>query len=304
MRIEGGFRRSVVVRSAFYTTPVLLVAVVGLLYLSSGTESSNLETGSVQVVGSETMRPVVTACAEEFMARNPQADIVVQGGGSGDGIAALLHGVVDLGMTSRDLSSRERDYAASQGIEISAVGLALDGITVVVNRANAVAALDLAQLRDIFAGSIRDWRELGGAAGEIVVLGRAGTSGTASLFAERVLGGDPYAPSVQHLPTNEAIVAEVAAEPRAIGFTDLGAFRRAGEQVKAVALRTDAQPEPVSPTPDAIRSGSYPLARTLYLSAAGEPSGTVKAFLDFCSGASGQALLQRAGYVGIGPAVQ
>jgi phosphate transport system substrate-binding protein len=140
MQMQGGWRRSVVVRSAFYTTPVLLVAIVGLLYLGSGTQSSNLQTGSVQVVGSETMRPVVTACAEEFMARNPQADIVVKGGGSGDGIAAVLHGVVDLGMTSRDLSSRERDYAASRGIEISAVGLALDGITVVVNRANAVAA--------------------------------------------------------------------------------------------------------------------------------------------------------------------
>ena len=60
-------------------------------------------TGSVQVTGSESMRLVVAACAEEFMAKNPKADIVVKGGGSGDGVAAILHGIADIGMTSRDL---------------------------------------------------------------------------------------------------------------------------------------------------------------------------------------------------------
>ena len=69
----------------------------------------------MQIVGSETMRPVVTACAEEFMTRNPQADIIVKGGGSGDGIAALLHGIVDIGMTSRDLSQPRTRLRRLQG---------------------------------------------------------------------------------------------------------------------------------------------------------------------------------------------
>jgi phosphate transport system substrate-binding protein len=290
-----------VVRLVLYATPLCVAAVAVALSLSRARESSALHDDSVQIVGSETIRPVVAACAEEFMTRNPQADIVVRGGGSGDGIAALLHGIVDIGMTSRHLSSREREYAVANGIDVSVFELALDGITVIVNRANTVPALDLGQLRSIFAGRIRNWRELGGAAVDILVFARAAGSGTASLFGERVLGDDSYADSTLYLPTNEAIAAEVAALPGAIGYSSLGAMRRAGDQIKVVALRADAHSVPVSPTSDTVRSGSYPLTRTLYLSAAGEPSGTVKAFLDFCSSASGQTLLQRAGYVGIEP---
>jgi phosphate transport system substrate-binding protein len=296
-----GARRDGIVRLALYATGACLAALAGLLYTGRAAESSAPHTGSVQIVGSETIRPVVAACAEEFMTRNPHADIVVKGGGSGDGISALLHGIVDIGMTSRDLSSRERDYANSRGIEISVVALALDGITVIVNSANAVAALDLDQLRSIFTGRSRNWREVGGADGEIHVFARAAGSGTAALFGERVLEGDPYGDSVQHLATNEAIVSEVAARPGALGYSSLGALKIAGDRVKAVALRTDPQSAPVSPTPEAVRSRAYPLTRTLYLSAVAQPSGTVRAFLDFCSSAGGQALLQRAGYVGIHP---
>jgi phosphate transport system substrate-binding protein len=300
----SGSERNGILRLALYATPICLAALAGLLYFTGGTKNSALQTGSVQVVGSETMRPVVTTCAADFMTRNPQADIIVRGGGSGDGIAALLHGMVDVGMTSRDLSRRERDFAVSKGIEISVSELALDGITVIVNRASAVTALNLGQLRDIFAGKIRSWRELEGGDADILAFARAAGSGTASLFDDRVLGEESYAASVQRMPTNEAIVAEVATRPGAIGYTGLGALRSAGDRVKAVALRTDSQPAPVAPTSETIQSGHYPLTRTLYFATAGKPSGTAKAFLDFCSSASGQVLLQRAGYVATTHAAQ
>ena len=123
------------------------------------------------------MRPAVTACAEDFMTKNPQADVVVRGGGSGDGVAALLHGIVDIGMTSRELSQREREYAGSKGFELSVFAMALDGITIIVNRANPVTALSIGQLQEIFSGKIRDWRELEAGEGEILPFARATGSG-------------------------------------------------------------------------------------------------------------------------------
>jgi phosphate transport system substrate-binding protein len=293
--------RDVMVRLALFAVFIALAAVAGVLYFSGGAETAG-HTGSVQVAGSETMRPVVTACAEEFMIRNPQADIIVKGGGSGDGVASLLHGLVDIGMASRDLSRRERDYAAAKRIELSAAALALDGIAIVANRANAVRALDLRQLQGIFAGKIRTWREVEGGEGEILAVARAAGSGTASLFGERVMGEEPYAASVKHLPTNEAIVAEVAARPGAIGYTGLGALRSAGDRVEVIALRNDPQATPVAAKPETVRSGAYPLTRSLYLATAGRPPGTAKAFIDFCLSPSGQALFQRAGYVAIAAA--
>jgi phosphate transport system substrate-binding protein len=283
--------------SALFAASICLAGFVGAHYFGGGPETAALRTGSVQLAGSETMRPVVTTCAEDFMTRNPQADIIVKGGGSGDGIAALLHGIVDIGMMSRELSDKEREFAVSQGIELTMNGLALDGITVIVNRAVAVADLDVGQLRSIFAGKSRNWGEFGGGDAEILPFARAAGSGTASLFGDRVLRDETYATSVQRLPTNEAIVAEVATRRGAIGYADLGASKGAGDRIKVLALRTLSESAPVSPTSDTIHSGSYPLARTLYFGTAENPSDAARAFLDFCLGANGRALLERAGYV-------
>jgi phosphate transport system substrate-binding protein len=274
-----------------------LASTAVYLYLAQPRDDGASPSGSVQVLGSESMRPAVTACAEDFMTRNPDADIIVKGGGSGDGVAALLHGLVDIGMTSRELSPRERDYAAGRGFDVSVFPMALDGVTIVVNHANPVTTLSVDQLREIFSGRIRDWRELEGFDGEIKPFARAAGSGTASLFDERALREEGYGPSVERLPTNEAIVAEVAAQPGAIGYAGLGALRVGGDRIRAVALTASAQPTPVSATPETIIAGTYPLSRKLYLATTGPPLGPAKSFIDFCLSPNGQALFQRAGYV-------
>src|SRR5262245_66659406 len=130
-------------RLALYATPILLAGVGAILYFGGAAEHAASASGSVQVVGSESMRPAVTACAEDFMTRNPQADVIVRGGGSGDGVAALLHGMIDIGMTSLELSQRERDYASSKCIELTTFALAIDALTVIVNGAKPVATLSL-----------------------------------------------------------------------------------------------------------------------------------------------------------------
>ncbi|MDQ8726621.1 phosphate ABC transporter substrate-binding protein [Bradyrhizobium sp. LHD-71] len=278
---------------------VVLAAVAALFFFLRERQAATGATGSVQVAGSETMRPVVSACAEEFMSRNPKADVIVKGGGSGDGVAAVLHGIADIGMASRDLSQRERDYAASKGIELSEFALARDGVTIIVNRASPIDALDLEQLQAIFAGSIRNWRELGGEDLEITAFARAAGSGTASLFGDRVLKDAAYAPSVTQLPTNEAIVAEVGARAGAIGYTSLGALRSARNGVKSIALRVDEQLQAATPTAEQVRSQRYPLARTLHLIGPRRSTDTASAFVAFCLSPAGQSLVRKAGYVSI-----
>jgi phosphate transport system substrate-binding protein len=282
----------------------VLVSTAVYLYFAQPHDDGASPSGSVQVLGSESMRAAVTACAEDFMTRNPDADIIVKGGGSGDGVAALLHGLVDIGMTSRELSQRERDYAGGRGFAVSVFPMALDGVTIVVNHANPVTTLSIDQLRAIFTGKIRNWRELEGFDGAIMPFARAAGSGTASLFGERALGEEEYGPAVERLATNEAIVAEVAARPGAIGYAGLGALRVGGDHIRAVALTASTQPSPVNATPETIIAGTYPLSRKLYLATAGLPLGTAKAFIEFCLSPNGQALFERVGYVSIKSAVR
>ncbi len=283
---------------------VILAGAAAYLYFGASAANLGSSVGSVQVVGSESMHPSVTACAEDFMTRNPQADVIVKGGGSGDGVAALLHGITDIAMASRELTPREREYARANSIELAVFSVAQDGISIIVNRANPVADLSLSQLRDIFAGRLRNWGDLGAPQGEIIPFARAAGSGTALMFGERILGEEPYAASVQRLPTNEAIVSNVASQRDSIGYTDLGALKHGGDRVRAIALRADDQSPPVIAAPETIVSGHYPLSRRLTLVTVGSPLGTAKAFIDFCSSATGQALFQRAGFVAAKPVVR
>ena len=164
---------------------------------------------------------------------------------------------------------------------------------------NPLRQLSLDQLRQIFTGKVRSWREFGGAQPDIVVLARMAGSGTSALFLQRVLAGEDYAESVQRMPTNTAIVAEVTNRPSAIGYSGLEAVQAARSRVKVVALQAAPQSLPVLPILETIRSGSYPLARTLHFYTAGEPSGLIKDFIDFCRSSHGQELVRKAGFIAI-----
>ena len=117
----------------------------------------------MRLQGSGTLRPLLTMSAEDFTTRRPQVDVIVQGGGSGTGIAALLHGTANIGMASRELSEKERQYADRQGLKILAFDIALEGITVVVHPQNPMEILSIEQLREIFTGVKQSWQDVGGA---------------------------------------------------------------------------------------------------------------------------------------------
>ncbi len=284
-------------RTALFAVPALAVTALALLFLADDKVDATQNSGSLQITGSETMRPLVTACAEAFMTRNPQADIIVRGGGSGDGISALLAGMADIGMTSRPFSDKEREFGVMRGIDVVMSELALDGIAVIVNSANPLTQLSLEELKSIFTGDVANWRDLGGSERPILVFARATGSGTAALFSERVLKGFADALGTQTRTTNEAIVAEVAARLDAIGYTSLGALRNADRRVRIVALSTEPDLPAFAPSAETLRAGTYPLGRALSFGMVGAASSTARAFIESCAGPAGQALIQRAGFV-------
>jgi ABC-type phosphate transport system substrate-binding protein len=131
-----------------------LTILIVMSLLTSCQERYPSQTGSVQLKGSETLRPLLTMCAEDFMTRRPHIDVMVQGGGSGTGIAALLHGTADIGMASRELSEKEHQYADKQGLKIRAFDVALDGIAVVVHPHNPAEILTLADIEQPYPAEI------------------------------------------------------------------------------------------------------------------------------------------------------
>lgn len=226
----------------------------------------------------------------------PQGPLVVDvlAHGTSTGFAALRDGTCDLWMASRavrDDEVREADRLGKlfeQGLEHV---IALDGLAVIVHPSNPLASLTVAQVRDVFAGRIRDWSRLGGPPGAIALHARDDRSGTYDTFRSLVMGEAALGDALRYEST-EQLAAAVAADPRAIGFVGLAGVGRA----RPLAL-SERGTVPMAPTPLSVATEDYVLSRRLYLYSAARPRAEARALLDFAVGPSGQAVVADVGFV-------
>lgn len=256
-----------------------------------------LDGGTLTVKGSDTMVNLASAWAEAYMKAHPDAVVSVDGGGSGTGIAALLNGTVEIASASRNVKQKELELAKEKGIVLVEHTVARDAISVVVNPANPVSELTMAQLAKIYTGEYTSWSQVGGPNEKITVCSRENTSGTYAFFQEHVLQNKDYAKTALLLPANTSIVDEVASNSWAIGYIGLGYLVGAENKVKALGIKADASSPAVMPSEQTAKSGEYSIARALYLYTVGEPQGLAKSFIEFVSSEEGQKIVVETGFV-------
>jgi len=254
---------------------------------------------TIQNTGSDTLVNLALAWAEAYMRLHPDVRISVTGGGSGTGIASLLNGTIQIANASREMSKEEIKTAEAKGFEPRKLVVALDAIAVVANPSNPVDALTLPQISDIYTGRLARWSGVGGEDRPIVLLSRESNSGTYVYFLEQVLRlGDRkstalFSSETLLMPSSEGISVEVRQNPNAIGYDGLG-YVTSDQKLLAVA-RSAAGPA-VLPSAATVSDGTYPVSRPLFMYTAGEPTGPVKAYLDWIVG-EGQALVKGLGFV-------
>jgi phosphate transport system substrate-binding protein len=242
----------------------------------------------VRIAGSDTMAVLTRAWAERFMEANPGVAVLASGGGTAEGIRALVGGGVDVAAASRPLAPAEVEALHARSGRLG-VGFrcALDGLSIYLHPDNPVRSLTLLQVKGIFTGRIGTWTKVGGTDAPIEAYTRQPSSGTYRFFQELVLDDEPYSERATAMPTTAAIVDAVRADPHAIGYGGLGY----GADVRHCAV------EGVAPSAATVRDGSYPLARYLYLYTARPPAGAVKRFIDWALSPAGQRVVAEVGYV-------
>ncbi|MEA4847579.1 MAG: phosphate ABC transporter substrate-binding protein [Clostridiaceae bacterium] len=252
--------------------------------------ADNGASGSITVNGSTSVQPLADELAKAFKEKNPNATIDIQGGGSGVGIKSATDGVVDIGMSSRDLKPEEKSLKEFK--------IAVDGIAVIVNPTNEVKDLSMEQIFKIYTGEITDWKDVGGKAGKITVVTREEGSGTRGAFIElakiEVTEGDKkvdktVASAITQGSTG-AVITTVAGDPNAIGYASFGSAKTSTD-VKI--LNVDGK----ECTEDNIYSGEYKISRPFLMLTKEEPAGLAKAFLDFILSSDGQNIVGSHGYL-------
>ncbi|MFB0533842.1 MAG: phosphate ABC transporter substrate-binding protein [Anaerolineae bacterium] len=238
----------------------------------------------LRIAGSTSMQPLMEDLAQAYSERYEYVTVDVQGGGSRLGIALARENQIDIGTASRTPTAEDERDPETEAKRLWWTAIAQDGIALVVHPQNAVGGLTLPQAGDMFFGRILDWEEMGGTPGEIVVVSREDGSGTREVFEEMVMREKRVTLTAIVMPSSEAVVEYVARHPTAIGYVSMGYL---SPQVKALLV------EGVSPMPEDVQSGAYPLTRSLYLLTGQEPTGEVKAFIEFALSPAGQAVVEQ-----------
>ncbi len=236
---------------------------------------------AVTLAGSTAFQPFAEKIAQEYMKGHPNLSVTVQGGGSAVGIQSAISGAAQIGMA--DLVT-----LPDEAKDLTSIVVAKDGIAIVVSPENPVSAdLTMDQVRDIFNGKIKNWKELGGHDAPITVVSREAGSGTRSSL-EMIVGNINLTKDAVIQNSNGTIRETVANDMHSIGYVSHGLVNN-----KIKALKVDG----VECTTETIVAGNYKLVRPIFLLTKGAPAGEVKNFIDYILSPEIQGMIQKDGLV-------
>ncbi len=244
----------------------------------------------IVIDGSTTVGPIAKAFAEYYMKSNPGVNITVSESGSGNGAKSLINGSCQIATMSRLMKQNEYEAAVHSEILPVTHVVAFDGIAVVVHPSNPVKGLTMQQVKSIYLGKIKNWKEVGGPSTPIIIISRDTNSGTYETFETRVLKGEKIAKNCEYVGSNGAIRGRVQSTQGAIGYVGIGFI---DNTVKALEVNG------VYPTPATAKNGSYPIARPLYMVTKDYPAlGThLFRFINLYLTKKGQEMINEIGFV-------
>jgi len=261
---------------------------VSLFCLAAAGAGSAFAGESLVIKGSTTVLPVAQSAAEAFMKANPDVNISVSGGGSGNGIKAIIDGTANIGDASRFIKDKEVKLASEKGVYPVPHRVAIDSIVPIVHPSNPVSDLTMEQLSLIYQGKVTNWKEVGGSDMVIVVVSRDTSSGTYEVWEEKILHKAKVTPKAQLQASNGAVAQAVAKNKYAIGYIGLGYLNKDVKGVKVGGVEA---------TPSTALSGAYPISRPLFMFTSGWPTGVTAEYITFVLSPEGQELVKKEGYI-------
>ncbi len=247
-----------------------LIFCLNLVWLLAGCDAADHAREKLVITGSSTIAPLIADIARRFESQHAEYQVDVQSGGSSRGIADVRRGVAHIGMVSRGPDSDEQD--------LQWYALARDGIGMIIHQQNTIAALNAAQIADIFTGRIMDWQTLGGPAQKITVVNKAEGRSTLEVFLKFfALKNSTIKPQVI-IGENQQGIKTVAGNIGAIGYVSIGSAEVAIAEGTAIKL---LPMNGVAASVDNVRNGSFPIARTLHLITGAKLTAAARIFLDF-----------------------
>ncbi|MRZ80418.1 phosphate ABC transporter substrate-binding protein PstS family protein [Paeniclostridium sordellii] len=267
---------------------LLSTIMVGSLAVGCGSNDSagSKDESKITISGSTSVGPLMEKEAEGYKEKDSNVSIEINQLGTSAGIKDTISGVAQIGMASRDLKDAEK----KEGLKETKV--AIDGIGIITHKGNTVKSLTMDQIKGIYTGEIKNWKEVGGKDAPIVVVSREDGSGTRDAFQE-IVGYDSteLAKDAQISDGNGNVKSTVVGNENAIGYTS---FSYLDDSINAL------QVDGVNPTAEKAKSGDYKLSRPFLLVYKEDKLGeSGKKFVDYILSEDGQKIVKEDGLITI-----
>lgn len=258
-------------------TARLAALLVGAAMFAPSVASADV---SISAAGSTALQPLVQAAAEAYQSQHSDVKISVTGGGSRTGLTLVNSKSVDIG-DSDVLAAKDQTDLVDH--KVCAIGFAL-----VAHPGNGVKSLTKAQIQDIFAGKVKNWKEVGGNDLAITVINRPASSGTRAVFVKTLMGKADLSRDTLVEDATGTVVQKVSQTPGTISYA---AFSGTHGKTGIAELGIDG----VEATDDNVAAGKYPFWSYEHMYTNGPPNKDVSRFLAFL--VSNSSLVHKLGYI-------
>ena len=274
----------------FISTICSILVFLLILPLSCSKTEDSLKATTYTFGGSSTVAPIMNDAIPKFEEKEG-VKVSYETLGSSVGLKQLISGTLTLAGSSRELKQSEIESG------LKPIVIALDGLSVAVNKDVGIENITLDDLASVFAGEITNWKELGGKDEKIELIVRDETSGTYGSFKEIVLDKAKKEVSENAIVAREngEVAIKISSTPGAIGYIGM-AFNHIVEESGGKVLSINS----VKPTAETVTDGTYPISRPLYLVTKGDlQDGVEKDYIDFILSNVGQEVVESNGFIRI-----
>lgn len=255
-----------------------------------GSQSDKKSESKITIAGSTSVQPLSEFLAKDYMKENSGVEILVQGGGSGQAAKSLEESIAHIGALSRNVEKDEKKVIKKE------YTIAMDGVAVVVNKDVNVDNLTMNQIKDIFVGKIKNWKEVGGKDMKIAVVSREEGSGTRGAFTEitgvlEKKGEDKKDNTVSSAlvqSSTGAVVKTVSKTPGSIGYVSLASIDKSVKSLKVGGI---------APSEKTVLDGSYKISRPFIYAVTDKVDANTQKFIDYVISSDGQARVKEAGFI-------
>lgn len=236
--------------------------------LASAISGDTPISGTLGVAVDQSLIAVARIQAEAFSDQYPNAAIKLSPESSRP-VLQLLEKKVDAALIEGALSAREDSLLSTLKHPVKRQPVARNALVFVVNRANAVRTVSVADLKAIFSGRITDWKSLGGSSGTIVAC-LDGSNLRARTLLSEMLFGKTEALSASAEPDLPRLLDRIRNDRYAVAIMTLpeyaAALRSGGYagSIKAVPVSADAGGKPVAASSETLYTGEYPLSTDIF----------------------------------------